>query len=86
MRYMVYAERREPITFPTAGEAVSKAWSLMGSGATGLYIYDNVRSRGLFTMRLKACGVESSSLARLSEGANESWCSLTGARPVRVRP
>jgi hypothetical protein len=42
MRYMVYAERREPITFPTAGEAVSKAWSLMGSGATGLYIYDNV--------------------------------------------
>jgi hypothetical protein len=25
-------------------------------------------------------------LAWISEGANESWCSPTGARPVRVRP
>ena len=24
-------------------------------------------------------------LARISEGANESWCSPTGERPVRVR-
>jgi hypothetical protein len=27
-----------------------------------------------------------SCLAWISEGANESWCSPTGARPVRVRP
>jgi cytochrome c oxidase subunit I len=26
------------------------------------------------------------SLALISEGANKSWCSPTGARPVRVRP
>ena len=25
-------------------------------------------------------------LAWISEGANESWCSPTGERPVRVRP
>ena len=25
-------------------------------------------------------------IASTSEGANESWCSPTGARPVRVRP
>ena len=25
-------------------------------------------------------------LAWISEGANKSWCSPTGARPVRVRP
>ena len=25
-------------------------------------------------------------LAHVSEGANKSWCSPTGARPVRVRP
>jgi hypothetical protein len=25
-------------------------------------------------------------LARISEGANKSWCSPAGARPVRVRP
>jgi hypothetical protein len=25
-------------------------------------------------------------LTQLSEGANKSWCSPTGARPVRVRP
>jgi hypothetical protein len=44
MRYVVHAEQhREPIEFPfqTAAEAVSKAWSLMGSGATDLYIFDN---------------------------------------------
>jgi hypothetical protein len=44
MRYTVHAEqRKEPIEFgfTTAVEAVSKAWSLMASGATGLYIYDN---------------------------------------------
>jgi len=26
------------------------------------------------------------SISLTSEGANESWCSPTGARPVRVRP
>ena len=44
MRYVVHAEQhREPIefAFQTAAEAVSKAWSLMGSGATDLYIFDN---------------------------------------------
>ena len=25
-------------------------------------------------------------LARISEGASQSWCSPTGERPVRVRP
>ena len=25
-------------------------------------------------------------IAEISEGANKSWCSPTGARPVRVRP
>jgi hypothetical protein len=44
MRYTVHAEQSgEPtdFEFTTAVEAVSKAWSLMASGATGLYIYDN---------------------------------------------
>ena len=43
MRYVVHAEQhREPIAFAfsTALDAVAKAWSVMGSGATGLYIYD----------------------------------------------
>ena len=43
MRYVVRAQQhREPIAlaFWTGAEAVAKAWTLMGSGATGLYIYD----------------------------------------------
>jgi hypothetical protein len=43
MRYVVRAlQHREPIAFAlsTAADAVAKAWSLMGSGATGIYIYD----------------------------------------------
>jgi hypothetical protein len=43
MRYVVRAQQhREPIVFAfsTAADAVAKAWSVMGSGATGLYIYD----------------------------------------------
>jgi hypothetical protein len=31
----------ESIEISTAAEAVAKAWSVMGAGATGLYIYDN---------------------------------------------
>ena len=34
------------------------------------------------TMRSTASNL----LAWISEGANKSWCSPTGARPVRVRP
>jgi hypothetical protein len=44
MRYTIHAEqRRAPVEFEfaTAAEAVCKAWSLMGTGATGLYIYDD---------------------------------------------
>jgi hypothetical protein len=43
MRYLVHADQhRRPVefAFQTAAEAVSKAWSLMGSGATDLYILD----------------------------------------------
>ena len=43
MRYVVHAQQHsEPIAFAfsTAADAVAKAWSVMGSGATGLYIYD----------------------------------------------
>jgi hypothetical protein len=44
MRYTVHAEqRRAPVEFEfaTAAEAVCKAWNLMGTGATGLYVYDD---------------------------------------------
>jgi hypothetical protein len=44
MRYVVHAlQHREPIqfAFSTAADAVAKAWRMMGSGATGLYIFDN---------------------------------------------
>jgi hypothetical protein len=43
MRYVVHAHNREPIefAFPTAADAVAKAWRMMASGATGLYIFDN---------------------------------------------
>jgi hypothetical protein len=44
MRYTVHAERhRESIEFRvwTAIEAISKAWKLMGDGATRVYIYDD---------------------------------------------
>ena len=43
MRYVVRAQQhREPIAFAfsTAADAVAKAWRMMGSGATGLCIYD----------------------------------------------
>jgi hypothetical protein len=44
MRYTIHAEqRRAPVEFEyaTPAEAVCKAWSLMVTGATGLYIYDD---------------------------------------------
>jgi hypothetical protein len=44
MRYVVHAhQHREPIdfAFSTAADAVAKAWRMMASGATGLYIFDN---------------------------------------------
>ena len=44
MRYVAHAEyshERTEFAFSIAAEAVAKAWSVMGSGATGLYIYDN---------------------------------------------
>jgi hypothetical protein len=44
MRYVVHAEQHSEsieFAFSTAAEAVAKAWSMMGSGASGLYIYDN---------------------------------------------
>jgi hypothetical protein len=44
MRYVVHAQQHcEPIefAFSTAADAVAKAWRMMGSGATGLYIFDN---------------------------------------------
>jgi hypothetical protein len=44
MRYTVHAERhRLTIEFRvgTTIEAISKAWKLMGDGATGVYIYDD---------------------------------------------
>jgi hypothetical protein len=44
MRYTVHAERRRApmeFEFATAAEAVCIAWSLMATGATGLYIYDD---------------------------------------------
>jgi hypothetical protein len=43
MRYLVHAEQHSEsieFAFSTAAEAVAKAWSLMGSGAIALYIYD----------------------------------------------
>ena len=45
MRYVVHAhQHRESIdfAFSTAADAVAKAWRMMASGATGLYIFDNV--------------------------------------------
>ena len=44
MRFTVHADQhRTPIKFElaTAIEAISKAWTLMGAGATGVYIYDD---------------------------------------------
>jgi hypothetical protein len=43
MRYVVRAQQDSELiafAFSTAADAIAKAWSLMGSGATGLYIYD----------------------------------------------
>jgi hypothetical protein len=51
MRYVVHAQKhREPIefAFPTAADAVAKAWRMMNSGATGLYIFDNVTYETFF--------------------------------------
>jgi hypothetical protein len=44
MRYTIHFEqRRAPVEFEfaTAAEAVCKAWRLMATGVTGLYIYDD---------------------------------------------
>jgi anaerobic selenocysteine-containing dehydrogenase len=44
-------------------------------------------SRELIDWTLRQSGYGTlAELAELSEGANKSWCSPTGARPVRVRP
>jgi len=51
MRYVVHAQKhREPIgfAFSTAADAVAKAWRMMGSGATRLYIFDNVTYETFF--------------------------------------
>jgi hypothetical protein len=44
MRFTDHAEQhRTPVEYElaTAIEAISKAWTLMGAGATGVYIYDD---------------------------------------------
>jgi hypothetical protein len=44
MRYTIHAEQRRAsveFEFATAAEAVCKAWRLMATGASGLYIYDD---------------------------------------------
>jgi hypothetical protein len=44
MSFTIHAEQRRGLIeceCATAAEAVSKAWNLMGAGATGLYIYDD---------------------------------------------
>jgi hypothetical protein len=44
MRFTVHADQhRTSIEFELATviEAISKAWTLMGAGATGVYIYDD---------------------------------------------
>ena len=44
MRFTVHAEQHcAPVEYAlaTAIEAISKAWTLMGAGATGVYIYDD---------------------------------------------
>jgi hypothetical protein len=44
MRFTVHADRhRIPVEYElaTAIEAISKAWTLMGAGASGVYIYDD---------------------------------------------
>ena len=46
----------------------------------------NGRWRNLAGRSRRVVRVPESALAQLSEGANKSWCSPTGARPVRVRP
>jgi hypothetical protein len=38
------------------------------------------------TFEREGQGRDGGVLAQISEGANKSWCSPTGARPVRVRP
>jgi len=38
------------------------------------------------TAQASTTAVKGPRLAWISEGANKSWCSPTGARPVRVRP
>jgi hypothetical protein len=58
MRYVVHAlQHREPIAFAfsTAAEAVAKAWSVMGSGATGLYIYDVNSYEAYFPKSSRGC-------------------------------
>jgi hypothetical protein len=51
MRYTVRVEKRPaPVEFEfgDAAQAVSKAWSLMSSGATSLYVYDNETCEAFF--------------------------------------
>ncbi len=51
MRYVVHAHQHyEPtdFAFSTAADAVAKAWRMMGSGAIGLYIFDNVTYETFF--------------------------------------
>jgi hypothetical protein len=43
------------IAFSSAAEAVAEAWSVMGSGATGLYIYDVNTYEAYFPMSPWGC-------------------------------
>ncbi len=76
MRYLVHADQaRRPVEFEfqTAAEAIAKAWSLMGSGATDLYIFDKYTYEafspgefvGLFRMTRQSHGIKDEPKAEL---------------------
>jgi hypothetical protein len=83
MRYTIHAEqRRAPVEFEyaTAAEAVCKAWSLMATGATGLYIYDDETDEAYwpneFAGLFKVSGT--------SRGARSGNCGPQTSRPPRL--
>jgi hypothetical protein len=82
MAYIEIATSLQLLSVQRIDQVADRAW-LAALAIAAAPVFEEFIFRGLVFGGLRR---SFGPLAQLSEGANKSWCSPTGARPVRVRP